>query len=217
MITLNTAEGSSYNPAIMATCPGRDSVGTLVLDSPHLPLLEAIDLRFTRSISFCHLIMLKSETNRKKKILIYLRKGALGSRSFPWLRNVSNLKPSAEKSTSLLAGAGMGFEIGVIPLTIGDWKWISNTETRKRTWTQKALTINHIFLTWSFQTDGDWKLIIIYNSWLLCPVWQFRRPVVVMTTQADDAWFPTLKKAAQHQPSASFINPSFFFWKSTHH
>ena len=28
--TLATAEGSSYNPAMRATCPGRDSVGILV-------------------------------------------------------------------------------------------------------------------------------------------------------------------------------------------
>jgi hypothetical protein len=28
----------------MATWPGRDSVGTLVLDNPHFPLVLAIDL-----------------------------------------------------------------------------------------------------------------------------------------------------------------------------
>ena len=43
-LTLKTADGSSYNPAIMATWPGRDSVGTLVLDNPHFPLVLAIDL-----------------------------------------------------------------------------------------------------------------------------------------------------------------------------
>ena len=31
------ADGSSYIPAIKATCPGLDSVGTFVCETPHVP------------------------------------------------------------------------------------------------------------------------------------------------------------------------------------
>lgn len=39
---LVTALTSSYNPAIMATWPGRDSVGTLVWETPQLPSVSIL-------------------------------------------------------------------------------------------------------------------------------------------------------------------------------
>lgn len=83
-------------------------------------------------------------------MLDYLKWGAFGSLSFPWLKNVSNLKPSAEMRTSLLAGDSTGLECGVMPWMTGEWKWISKTETRKTNWTAIALKINHIFVWFKF-------------------------------------------------------------------
>lgn len=40
-----TAETSSYNPAMRATCPGRDSVGTRVCETPKVPCSRTRDRR----------------------------------------------------------------------------------------------------------------------------------------------------------------------------
>ena len=39
------ADGSSYIPAIKATCPGLDSVGTFVWDTPQVPKFLRTSLR----------------------------------------------------------------------------------------------------------------------------------------------------------------------------
>ena len=62
-LTLKTADGSSYNPAIMATWPGRDSVGTLVLDNPHFPLVLA-DLYKKLSIDNFKFSLYSTKSNR---------------------------------------------------------------------------------------------------------------------------------------------------------
>jgi len=45
VITLVTADTSSYIPAMMATCPGLDSVGTRVWEIPNEPLVSTIESR----------------------------------------------------------------------------------------------------------------------------------------------------------------------------
>ena len=103
-----TEDTSSYRPAISATCPGLDSVGILVCDTPNVPRLRTQDRR-------------NGANGRGSRAPG--ASGVAGEGSGKDWKALSARRPSPTKSTSLCAGASVpGLRLtskGFMPWTIG--------------------------------------------------------------------------------------------------